>query len=212
MHSSIGCLAGGYNPVGIIDAAMFLIAQNLLATLDPTTCFGIRWTELCSGLAEPLIRDRYVAVILKCLVGLLGQYSKGRLERINRGIGTNQTRVDVDNLAGNQACFDALAENIPKEGPKQVHAPATASLAQDAVIRQVAVEVVFTESQPIQSLGQPTHEFTFRRNVFEEKDEHKLEQDDGIDRGVATSPVAFGDRWPNEGEVDDLTNPAQRLV
>ena len=71
------------------------------------------------------------------------------------------------------------------------------------MIRQMAVEVVFTEPQPIQSFWQPTHESTFRRNVFEEKDEHELEQDDWTDNGVATSAVAFADRWPNEAsEID----------
>lgn len=118
----------------------------------------------------------------------------------------------MDDLAGDQARFDALAENVLKECPEQVHSPATASLTENAVIGQFAVEIVLAEPKPVQPFGQPAHELAFGRNVLKKEDEHELEQDDRVDRRVTTLAVAIGYHCPNEGKIHHLKNLAERVV
>lgn len=68
------------------------------------------------------------------------------------------------------------------------------------------------ESEVIQPLRQPPHQLAFALNVVEEEQEHKFEDHLWVDRLVSVPAVTLRRFLAHKTEINDRTDPAQRVV
>jgi hypothetical protein len=120
--------------------------------------------------------------------------------------------IDVDLFALDQAGLHAWLDGAQKNVLEHLAPPTPAGLGEHAVSGRGFVEVVTQEPEIIQAFGQALHEFALAGHVIEKEQEHELDQDDGIDAFVAVAAIAAGDLRAHEGEVDDLSDAAQRMI
>ena len=80
------------------------------------------------------------------------------------------------------------------------------------MVGDVGVQVVTQEPEPVQALGECVHQLTLGADVVEDEKEHQLEDHRRRNGDVAVAAILVLDLVVDEVEVDNLTNPAQRMV
>ena len=107
---------------------------------------GLRFVRGLRGLLEPAF-ELGVAVVQAMF------QRAGVDERIQRGVGLDKACVDEDLLAIDESGLDALPDDAHEETLEDLHAPASASFGEDAVVGDLGVDVIVQEPEPVQAEG-----------------------------------------------------------
>ena len=128
------------------------------------------------------------------------------------GVRVDQTAVDVHLGAIDQARFDALLDGAHEQLLEQLAAPAGSRFRQHTVVGHLVIEAVAEKPQPVQSLGQPSHQLPLAAHVFLEEQKHQFQQHHRIDRDMAVVAIGMRHRLAHKTEVDHRLDPAQRVI
>ena len=176
--------------IGIGGGDMALVGHTRLGSL--------RWLLVARGFLRLLQAGLQLPAALH-QVGLEGRPAE---HRVVGGIGLDEARVHKELGAVHQARLHALPHDALEEAPEGLHAPAHPGLAQHAVVRDLAVQVVAQKPQPVEPQRNRVHQLPLRAHVVENQKEHHLQDRRGRYGDIALDPVAVPDLVIDEVEID----------
>ena len=133
-------------------------------------------------------------------------------QRVHRGVGFDEARVDEDLLAIDQPGLHALPDEADEEALEDLNAPAGSGFGEHAVVGNRGIDVVVQEPEPVQAERKGFQQFAFGANVIEHEEEHQLEDHGRGNGGVAILSVGIFDFVVDELEIHGLFDTAKDMI
>jgi len=142
----------------------------------------------------------------------VGFDGEARLERIERGIGRDVGRVDVELLPPHQTRRHARFDDRLEEAAEDVQSGAVAQAGEAGLVREPLRQVVAQAPAQAQTIGHHPQQLAFGTQPFEEEDQLHLKEDDRVDRGPADVGVGPADQVADEAEVERVVEMAIKVT
>ncbi len=141
--------------------------------------------------------------LASCTRLLTGFHGKACREGVERGIGLDLGRIEVEFLAPDEPSLLALLDHRLEEAPQHLQAVAGTDTRQTRMVGQRLIEMVAEVPAHTESVRRHAEERAFGADPFKEHDQLAFEEDDWID---ARSPHAGGitvlDEVAHEREIE----------
>src|SRR5260221_7492800 len=151
--------------------------------------------------------------LASCTRLLTGFHGKACREGVERGIGLDLGRIEVEFFAPDEPSLLALLDNRLEEAPKHLQAVAGTDTRQTRMVGHRLIEIVAEVPAHTESVRRHAEELAFGADPFKEHDQLEFEEDDWID---ARSPHAGGitvlDEVAHEREIEHPVEAAVEVV